>query len=790
MTSLSWLSEERKHERRAVVTLNPDPTRWSDLAHLAVSWLTNDATDIMLGKTISHYRILEKLGEGGMGVVYKAEDTKLERMVALKFPPKDLWCDEEARARFIHEARAASALNHPNITTIHEIDEVKGQCFIAMEYIEGKSLKRLLGEKTLSLNEILEIAIQIAEGLNAAHKKGIVHRDIKPDNVMITDDGLAKIMDFGLAKLKGVSGLTKAGTTVGTVLYMSPEQARGDAVDHRTDIWSLGVVLYEMCTGKSPFKAEYEQAVMYSILNSTPKPMASARAEMPKELEKTVDRALAKSPDSRYQNVADMLAELETLARAIESVASRGKLSANKAQTSVAVLPFVNLSADKEQEYFCDGIAEEIINALTHVEGLRIVARTSAFAFKGKSEDVREIGRRLDVKAVLEGSVRKAGNRLRITVQLVDVADGYHIWSERYDREMEDVFAIQDEISLAVVEKLKVRLLGEEKAAIVKRSTENLEAYSLYLKGRYHWNKRALDGVRKSIELFEQAIEKDPNYALAYAGLADGYNILGGFGVSPPSDCFPKADAAALKALGLDSALAEAHTSLAYVYANYKWNWAGAEREYRRAIELNPGYATARQWYALYLSAMGRHDEAFEQVKLALELDPLSLIINLARARVLDYARRYEEAIEQCHRVLEMDQNFAAAHYSLGSVYLRLKRYKEGMNELRWGSELFAGNPMFAGILGYTYALMGKRAEALKILDDLKNMSRKQYVPAFMIASVYIGLDDKDQAFEWLEKAFQERDPDLILLKVEPLYDGLRSDPPFVALLKKMELEA
>jgi serine/threonine protein kinase len=482
----------------------------------------------MIGKTISHYKILEKLGEGGMGVVYKAEDTKLKRTVALKFLPSELTRNAAAKDRFVREAQAASALDHPNICTIYEIDETDdGQMFIAMAFYMGTTVQRKIESGPLEPSEALDIAIQVAQGLSKAHEMSIAHRDIKPANLMITGDGVVKIVDFGLAKLAGRAKLNGAGTILGTVAYISPEQAHGEEIDHRTDIWSLGVVLYEMICGQLPFKGEYEQAVIYSITNEEPEPLTRLRPDIPIELEKIVNKALAKRSDLRYQVAFEILNDLRKFKKEFES--TKEKPSSTKHRSSIAVLPFINLSADPEQNYFCDGVAEEIINSLTHLEGLRVVARTSAFSFRGREIDIREIGNKLNVETLLEGSVRKAGSQVRITAQLVNVADGYHIWSERYDRNIgelccpEDIFAIQDEISLAIVDNLKVKLFGKEKAKLMKRHTEDVDAYSLYLKGRYFWNKRTEESLGKAVKHFEQALERDSGYARAYAGLSDSY---------------------------------------------------------------------------------------------------------------------------------------------------------------------------------------------------------------------------------------------------------------------------
>jgi serine/threonine protein kinase len=739
----------------------------------------------MIGKTISHYKILKKLGEGGMGVVYKAQDTKLDRIVAMKFLPKHLLCDESAKTRFAQEAKAASALNHPNITTIYEIDEVEGECFICMEYVEGKSMKELIKEKNLSIEEILKIAIQIAEGLNAAHKRGIVHRDIKSDNIMLTNEGLVKIMDFGLAKLKGVSKLTKTGTTVGTMQYMSPEQAQGIDVDHRSDIFSFGVVLYEMITNQLPFQGEHEAAIIYSIINETPEPLARYKANVPEGLQGIVDKAMEKKRDLRFQHVDDLRADLLKIKRELET--SSVLPSTKKPQPSIAVLPFTNLSADKEQEYFCDGMAEEIINALSQVEDLRVVARTSAFSFRGKEIDIREIGRKLSVQALLEGSVRKAGNRVRITAQLINVSDGYHLWSERFDRDLADVFAIQDEISLAIVSKLKVKLLGDEREKMLKRYTQNLEAYDLYLKGRYHWNRRTPEALKKAMGHFEQVIRKDSNYALAYAGLADCFSMLVQVRVLPPKEAFPKAKALASKALRIDETLAEAHTSLAFLLSWFDWDWASAEREFRRAIELNPNYATAHQWFAMTLRALNRTFEAVQEIEKALELDPLSLIINTAAGNVYLSAGREDKAVEQAEKVLDMDPTFGFAHFILTEVNERKRKYDEAVEEGLKGYS-FAGflSQHEAASLRETYASSGRIGYLRRWLEIMQSKAEQGQVLYYGMAALYARLDETEKAIDYLEKAYEEHDYDLNDLLVDDVFEKLRSNPRFVQLIKKM----
>jgi len=749
----------------------------------------------MIGKTISHYRVIEKLGEGGMGLVYKAQDVKLKRTVALKFLTPQALGNEEERIRLVQEAQAAAALNHPHIATIHEIDEVEGETFIVMEYIDGQSLKERIESGPLKLKEALGIAIQVAEGLQEAHEKGIVHRDIKSANIMVTSKGQAKIMDFGLAKSAEGIEPDKAGSTMGTAAYMSPEQARGEPVDHRTDIWSLGVVLYEMLTGQLPFRSEYRQAMVYSILNEEPEPMTGLRTVVPMELEQIVNRALAKSLDERYQQINDLRVDLRSIRKELKSGILAEEASMTRPQPSIAVLPFSNLSADKEQEYFCDGMAEEIINALTHVEGLRVVARTSAFSFRGKETDIREIGRRLNVETLLEGSVRKAGNQVRITAQLINVADGYHLWSEKYDRKIgdmccpEDIFAIQDEISLAMVEELKGKLLRKEKAAIVKRHTEDLEAYNLYLKGRHFWNKRTEESLKKSIEYFKEAIKRDPRYALAYAGLADSYITLRDYSSVSPKEVYPKAKKAVRKALEIDGTLAEAHTSLAQLRFR-EWDWEGAEKESKRAIQLNPGYATAHHWYAFNLMYMARFDEAIEEIKRAQELDPLSLVISRNAALVFYFARDYNRALEELKKTQEMDLSFSLTHTWLAYVYLQKGMYKEALREVQKESDIHRLlNPQVEAAKGRAYARMGKRGEARKILDDLLERAKKAYVPPILLADLHFALGEKDQGFKWLNKGYEERDSTVLEIKVDPGFDSVRSDPRFITLLKKIGLE-
>ncbi|MFQ5636778.1 MAG: protein kinase [bacterium] len=761
----------------------------------------------MIGKTILHYNILEKLGAGGMGVVYKAEDTKLKRDVAIKFLPRQIAASEEERERFKIEAQAAAALNHPNIAQVYAIEETDdetceepGTLFIVMEYIEGRELKSIidtplvpprggtkggaLPSRGVSNDDAFDYATQIAEGLQAAHENGVVHRDIKPANIMISKSGVAKITDFGLAKLVHGKMVTRAGFTLGTVAYMSPEQSRGDPIDPRTDIWSLGVVIYQMLTGEMPFKGHYEQAVIYSLLHEEPAPLPETNPEVTENVAAIVNKALQKNPAERYQKIGELLADLKTAAVKSETPASK-----EKTHHAIAVLPFKDLSPGKDQDYFCDGITEELIDSLCKIGGWRVVSRTSVFAFKGKEKNIREIGEQLNVNHILEGSVRKAGNRLRITSQLINVQDGFQLWSEKYDRKFDDVFAIQDDIASMITDKLQAGVGEKREESVVQRHSQNLEAYNLYLQARFHLNKRTEEGLRKGLAFCEQAIALDSYYALAYAGLADGFILLGFQGFMRPHEALPKAKAAAEKALALDGALAEAHTSLGPILAVYDYNWPESEKAFQQAQALNQNSATAHYWYAIWnLLPTARFERCLAELKKAQELDPLSLVLNAGIGWQYYFARKNDLAIEALQKTLELDDKFIFAHDILGQVYEQKGMLEEAIVEIEKAVALSKRRTLSLSALGYTFATAGMMQEAKRVLEELKTRAKNEYVSAYDAALVHAGMGKTQHAFALLEKAYEDRTGWLCFLNVEPRFDSLRKDPRFKTLLKKVGL--
>lgn len=688
----------------------------------------------MIGKTISRYKIIEKLGEGGMGIVYKAEDIELRRTVALKFLSPGALANDEERARFVHEAQSSASLDHPNICTVYEIGQAGEHTFIAMAYIEGESLReRLESGRPMKVNAAVDIAIQIAEGLQEAHSKGIVHRDIKSANIMVTESGRAKIMDFGLAKSPRWKAPEES-TTLGTVAYMSPEQTRGEDVDGRSDVWSLGVVLYEMVAGERPFKGDYEQAVVYSILNQEPEPVTAIRSRIPVELEQIINKALEKNSSRRYRDAHEMITDLRRLKQYLEGKASSpgippakpskrpsllrfalggvvviaflsvflsyilskrspdvpapgvGISEATGWKSSIAVLPFRDFSPEKNQEYFCDGMTEAIIGKLTGLENLKVISMTSVMQYKNTDYDISNIGAALDVLYILEGSIQKEENRIRLRAQLINVADDSHVWSQTYDRDLESVFAIQDEISQAIVDVLKIRLLGDEQVTIKKRFTDNVEAYNAYVQGRFLWNKRTPEHLNKSIEYFTKAIELDSTYALAYAGLADAYAVISDHSSIPLEEVLPKAKEAARKALELDDKLAEAHASMGLIH-RWEKDYEKSEKEFMLATKLNPGYAYAHYWYALTLLDLNRTADRDRELEISYELNPLSIVIlqNLAgRKEVTGNLREAEELLKQS---IEIEPTRANSYGTYAGFLVRRGRIEEGVAQYRKGIE-------------------------------------------------------------------------------------------------------
>ncbi len=774
--------------------------------------------------TIAHYRIISKLGAGGMGEVYLAQDTKLDRKVALKVLPADVASHQDRMERFIREAKSAAALNHPNIAHIHEIGEHDGIHFIVMEFVDGVTLREKIHRDRVPLSKLLKYLIQVAEGLSKAHAAGIVHRDLKPDNIMITRDDYAKILDFGLAKLVepqrtfesgqvGSSEIATAimqhqsipGTVVGTIGYMSPEQASGrvNEIDHRSDIFSFGCILFEAATGQRAFEGKDALDSLHKIVHAPTPQLKDVNPLAPDELQRVVRRCLAKEPEKRYQSMKEVALEIDDLQQELKgltgseysgrpasptTVTTSGtqNISGAAPAKSVAVLPFVNMSADAENEFFCDGLAEELLNALAKIDELKVAARTSAFSFKGKNRNVSEIGDALHVKTVLEGSVRKSGNRLRITAQLVNASDGYHLWSERYDREMKDIFDVQDEITLAVVEALKVKLFGEEQAAILKRHTTNAEAHEFYLRGLSYFGRFTPEGFQKAIESFKRAIAIDAGYASAHAGLADAYTEMSFFSFAP-SEWMPKAREAAMRAVELDDALGEAHNSLAIIKVYYDWDYTGAEREYRRALDLDPGSVRIHMWYGWYLGLMGRFDEGLKQLQHAWELDPLSDPINLGIGIIFHWSRQPERAIEQFRKMLELNPNYPVAYSFLAEAYEQKGDFVSAIATVKRLQQA-ANDPLTLSTVGYVYAKSGDHAKALQILNELEKRSNQEYVTALHFAQIYAGLGDNEQALAWLDKACTERSVWMTFVRVDPKFDPLRDDPRFKDLLKRMNL--
>jgi serine/threonine protein kinase/Tfp pilus assembly protein PilF len=842
---------------------------------LAAALLAKGHGGLRIGDSIGPYTIRSVLGIGGMGEVYLAQDTRLGRQVALKLLPTQFTASPERVRRFELEARAASALNHPNIVTIHEISDNEGKQFIVTEFVEGKTIRDVMTERTISLMETLDVTIQAASALDAAHKAGIVHRDIKPENMMLRNDGYLKILDFGLAKLTELPTLsadssfstqikTNPGMVMGTVQYMSPEQTQGEEIDARTDLWSLGVVLFEMLNGYVPFEGKTTSHVIVSILESEPKPF---KQEVSSELQRILTKALRKPRDMRYQSARDLMVDVKNLKQELEvgdrlkvaststpvagetvteikTAASVGRSTNQTIQKqvghptssaeylvgevkrhkrglfiiiasliigvailswymvsrrtkvaqpidaidSVAVLPFVNESNDPGAEYLSDGISDSIINRLSQLSNLRVASLSSSLRYKGQAIDAAAVGRDLKVRAVLIGWMTKRGDSLSVRTELVDVQDNRRLWGANYpNRQLSDLLQVQEEISQRISENLRLRFSGEDQQLLAKRETRNSEAYQLYLQGRFYWNKYTEEGFRKSIEYFKRAIEKDPAYALAYSGLADAYSLLGELSVAPPKESFPQARTYAEKALALDETLPDAHLSLGIVELLYEWDWPGAEKELRRAKELDPNNPQVYHFYAHYLQSVERMEESINETKRGVELDPTSLVINAELGWAYYCARHHDQAIAQGRKTLELDPNFVYTSWVIAQSYEQTEKYQESVAELKRARTIDAKWPYIIAELGYAYAVSGERSEAEKILQQLNERAAREYIDAILIAYIYVGLGQKDQAFAWLEKAYQERSGLMPWLKGEPKWDPLRGDARFADLVRRVD---
>ncbi|MEA2958693.1 MAG: eukaryotic-like serine/threonine-protein kinase, partial [Alphaproteobacteria bacterium] len=828
---------------------------------------------------LGRYEIRSPLGAGGMGEVYLAQDTRLDRRVALKILPDDVAANQDRMRRFVQEAKAAAALNHPNIAHMYEIGESDGTNFIAMEFIDGVTLREKIHRERTELRKLLRYLQHVAEGLAKAHAAGIVHRDLKPDNIMITRDGHAKILDFGLAKLiesqlmEAVEGEnfgdaataimqqhSTPGMIMGTVGYMSPEQAQGktDQIDQRSDIFSFGCILFEAATGHKPFEGDSVVKSLHSLIYEPAPQIKDLNPSAPPDLQRIIRRCLAKDPEERSQAIKDVAIELKELRRALdagngfentvppsghsETTSSGTTVQSTAAESrsispavssaeyvvqglkqhklfvglavvilvgavalfayyqharnseaaieSIAVLPLDNSSSDPDTEYLADGLTESLIYRLSQLPNLKVSPRSVVFRYKGKETDPFKVGRELGVNAVLSGRVTQRGDNLNISAELVDVRYNKLLWGERYDRKTSELMATQREMASEIVDRLRLQVAPDNKA-ISKHYTESNEAYQLYWKGRFYWAKRTEEGLKKSIEYFNQAVEKDPNFALAYSGLADSYILQGAQdagGTLPPGDTLPKGKAAALKAIAIDSTLAEPHVSLAHIAYHYDRDWTTAEREFKRAIELNPNYVLAHQWYALFLAWAGRPDEAVTEARRARDLDPLSLPANMCFGWVLVINRQEDQGIEELRKTIDLDPNFMIAHHRLGLGYEQKGRYNEAIAEFQKVRELSSGKPIAITALAHANAASGKREEAQRGIAELQQLSKREYVSPAMTASIYAALGDKEQAFAWLNKADKEHDQFLPRLKTDPRFDNLRSDPRFQELERRVSL--
>jgi serine/threonine-protein kinase len=807
---------------------------------------------LAVGQTINHYQVLGTLGIGGMGEVYLAYDTRLGRRIALKLLPHHFTADQDRLRRFEQEARAASVLNHPNVCVIYEVGEtVDDRHFIAMEYVEGVTLRQRMAETRLKMSEVLDIAVQVASALTVAHAAGIVHRDIKPENIVVRSDGYIKVLDFGLAKLMepqatdlvaapGAKVTTDTGTMMGTSRYMSPEQVRGLAVDARTDIWSLGVMIYEMVTGEAPFNGETTSDVIVSILDREPQPLEHCGPSVPAELQEIVSKMLSKSREERYQTIEELAGKLKSLKQELEYAArneTAGELATRTGKQvkrltssakyliggikghqkavaltaavlittlaasayfhfarspttidSLAALPFVNVGADPNTEYLSDGITESLINSLSQLPNLKVISFSSVSRYRGQQIDPQAVARDLGVRALLVGKVIQRGDDLLVSAELVDARDNSHIWGEQYNRKLSGLLALQQEISREISGKLRQELSGEQKEQLTKRFTESPEAYQLYLKGRYHALRLTRAETDKGIAYFQQAIESDPNYARAYIGLAGAYTAMALTSDVPSWEVMPKAKAAALQAVKIDPSIAEAHANLGYVNFWYDWDWQAAEKEYRRALELNPNSADTHQAYAHLLSNIGRHAQALDEIKLARELDPLSLATNAIEGQILFFAGNYDAALDRLKKTIDLEPNFWLSHLFISRVFSAKGMHAEAIAAATKAKELSGATEAIA-LTGYGFAKSGETIKARTVLQELSTIATTRYVPSYNIAIVYNGLGEREKALDYLERGYEEKDLRMVFLKVDPKWNEFRSNARFISLLKRMRLE-
>jgi eukaryotic-like serine/threonine-protein kinase len=807
----------------------------------------------VIAESLAQYRIIKKIAKGGMGEVYLAQDTNLDRRVAIKVLSPDSVAQENAKKRLIREAQAAAKLDHPNICAIYDVNETNEHTFIVMQYVEGQTLADKMSGKGLKLSVAVDIARQAAEALAEAHAHGIIHRDVKPQNIMITPRGQVKILDFGLCKQLQMGGdvdneaatvslLSTPGRIIGTMPYMSPEQVRGDPVDARSDIFGLGVTFYEMVAGRHPFKTDSNAVTMSRILLAEPFPSDRLQTVAPPELRRLLGKMLCKDKEDRYQTAEELLTDIKQLpvlaavdetlplseatkessvptangnvvnrfisgvarykwaaltslvAVILAVVAINRLLSADKPD-SLAILPFTYVSSDPQlmanpdREYLSDGFTDSIINSLSQLPDLKVIARSSVFRYKGKNVDVQAVGRELNVRAVLVGEIKQEGDELTIKAELMDVADNRSLWGETYQRKTADIQSVQKEIAKNISEKLRWNLTGREQTNLAKTYTNSGEAYEAYLKGRYHWNKRTDEGFKQATEFFQKAIVKDPNYALAYTGLADCYTLRSDYGFLAPTEGYALAKGAVTLALRYDDSLAEAHTSLASIKAVTDWDWEGAENEYRRAIELNPNYATAHHWYAAQLLLEGKLDQALLEIKKAQQLDPLSLGINKDFAVILLFGRDYDKALEQCRKTLEIESTFHTMSVYIAQIYELKQRYQEATAELEKAHAAAPDDGEISYGLAQAYALNGRKDEAVKISNELNQPSKRNIYLPKETAYLYVLLGEKDKAVAILQKAYENHHLSVAELKMDPRFDGLRTDSRVIELLHRIGLQ-